>query len=207
MKKERIYKIFSHMPRLQTERLILRRLSTSDCEDVFYYSRDPQVPKYLLWDPHPNLDYTRQYLDYIAQRYRLGDFYDWALERKSDGRVIGTCGFTSINFHSDSAEVGYVLARDCWGQGYAAEALECVLGFGFDYVGFNRIEAKYMAENPASRRVMEKCSMTFEGVLRSSMKVKGKYRDIGICSILRDEHNMCKNSEKHGLFANMLKKL
>ncbi len=195
------------MPQLQTERLILRRLRTGDCEDVYNYSRDPEVPKYLLWDPHPNMDYTRQYLDYIAQRYRMGDFYDWALERKSDGRVIGTCGFTSINFSCDSAEVGYVLARDCWGQGYAAEALECVLDFGFDNVGFNRIEAKYMVGNPASRRVMEKCAMTFEGVMRSSMKIKGKYRDIGVCSILRDEHNMCKNSEKLSLFANMLKKL
>lgn len=195
------------MPRLETERLVLRRLSTGDCEDVYNYSRDPEVPKYLLWDPHPNMDYTRQYLDYIAQRYRLGDFYDWALERKSDGRVIGTCGFTSINFASDSAEVGYVLASDCWGQGYATEALECVLDFGFDNVGFNRIEAKYMVENPASRRVMEKCGMSFEGVLRSAMKVKGKYRDIGVCSILCSERKSCGKSKKDGLFANILKNL
>ena len=121
-----------------------------------------------------------------------------------DGRVIGTCGFTSLNFSSDSAETGYVLARDCWGQGYAAEALMRVIDFGFERLGLNRIEAKYMVDNPASKRVMEKCGMKFEGVLRASMKVKGKYRDIGVCSILKDEMRL-HEKEKHTLFANMTK--
>lgn len=187
MKKERIYRLFTHMPELETERLTLRPLRVSDCEAVYAYSRDPEVTRFLLWSPHPNPEYTRQYLQYIVGRYRLGDFYDWALVRREDARVIGTCGFTTFHFNSDSGEVGYVLARDCWGQGYAAEALNAVLQYGFDTVGLHRIEARFMSGNPASRRVMEKCRMQYEGMQRGSLKVRGQYRDVGICAILEDE--------------------
>jgi RimJ/RimL family protein N-acetyltransferase len=73
------------------------------------------------------------------------------------------------------------------GNGYACEALERVLKFGFEVLELNRIEAKYIVGNDASRRVMEKCGMKFEGVARQSMLIKGKYRDIGKYAILKSE--------------------
>lgn len=190
MKREDIIRIFSHIPTLYTERLTLRAFKVTDFEDVYRYSCDSEVSKYLLWEAHKSKSYTREYLNYIAGRYRLGDFYDWALQKNDDGRVIGMCGFTSINPQNDSAEIGYVVARDCWGNGYAAEALLAVLEFGFNVLELNRADGKYIVENAASRRVMEKCGMTYEGVLRSYMKIKGKYRDIGVCSVLKNEFDL-----------------
>ena len=107
--------------------------------------------------------------------------------------MIGTCGFTSFDFRNNSAEVGYVLNRSYWGKGIAPEALDAVIAFGFDELILRRIEAKFIIGNDNSRRVMEKCGMQFEGVLRSSMMVKHEYRDIGICSILSDEYIKNKN--------------
>ncbi|MBQ8415822.1 MAG: GNAT family N-acetyltransferase, partial [Clostridia bacterium] len=97
------------------------------------------------------------------------------------------CGFTAFHCASDCAEVGYVLNPEYWGKGIAPEALLAVMEFGFETLGLNRIEARFIEENERSRRVMEKVGMTFEGVMREGMLVKGSYVNVGICSILADE--------------------
>ncbi len=188
MNRAAIYKIFSSIPPLSTERLTLRRMKVSDWKDMYEYSKKECVTRYLLWDPHNTPEQTQDYLRYLQTRYRTGDFYDWAVVDRKSGKMIGTCGFASLDFHNNAAEVGYVLNPDYWGQGIAAEALQAVLKFGFMELNIHRIEAKYIIGNDPSRRVMEKCGMSFEGVKRSSMYIKGEYRDIGICSIISDEY-------------------
>ena len=163
-------------------------MKTSDAKDMFEYSRMPEVTQYLLWQPHTEISQTIDYLEYLQTRYRVGDFYDWGVVLKETGKFIGTCGFTTLDFTNNSAEVGYVLNRDYWGHGFAPEALMRVLRFGFMELNIHRIEARYMTPNAQSRRVMEKCGMSFEGVRRSSLYVKGSYRDIGTCSILSEEY-------------------
>lgn len=187
MNRDTIYKIFGRIPTLETERLILRKMRTSDTRDMYEYSRLPKVTKYLLWDPHESSSQTLEYLEYLQTRYRLGDFYDWGVVFRESGKMIGTCGFTRFDFENNSAEVGYVLNPDFWGRGIAAEALKRVMHFGFMELNLHRIEARYMSENSKSRRVMEKCKMKFEGIKRSSLYVKGQYHDVGSCSILSEE--------------------
>lgn len=187
MKQETLYRIFSHFPPLETDRLYLRALRVSDAADMYDYAKRPEVTRYLLWNPHTDVGYTRRYLEYLAGRYRLGLFYDWALICKKDGRMIGTCGFVRFDCPHNGAEIGYVLNPDYHEQGLMTEAAQRVIRFGFSVLGLHRIEARYMIENAPSRRVMEKLGMTFEGVKRGSMLVKGLYRDIGTCAILTNE--------------------
>ena len=187
MKKETLYHVFSHFPVLETERLHLRAMRVSDAADMYDYARRDEVTKYLLWNPHPDVTYTRRYLEYLAGRYRLGQFYDWAIVSKSDQRMIGTCGFVRFDCPHNSAEIGYVLSPDYQGQGYMYEAAQRVMQFGFSVLGLHRIEARYMIENTSSRQVMEKLGMSFEGVKRSALLVKGRYRDVGYCAILANE--------------------
>lgn len=187
MRKETIFRIFSKIPELETERLKMRKMLAMDATDMFDYARRPEVTKYLTWSPHPDVYYTREYLEYLDGRYRTGLFYDWGLIHKGTGRMIGTCGFTSFDMSANSAEVGYVLHPDFWGQGLAPEALRRVMQFGFEKMDLHRIEAHYMEGNERSRRVMEKLGMTFEGYRRDAMLIKGSYRTIGVCAILKDE--------------------
>ena len=187
MKKEKIYRVFSHIPELTTPRLTLRRMLVADTDDMYEYACRQDVTKYLTWRPHPDRDYTREYLQYLGSRYAAGMFYDWAVIYEPDCKMVGTCGFTSFNCSSDSAEVGYVLNPEYWGKGIATEALSRVLEFGFENMGLHRIEARFIQENERSRRVMEKVGMTFEGVMREGMLIKGVYQNIGICSILQSE--------------------
>ena len=188
MEQDEILRLFRRIPTLECRRLILRKMDKSDAADMFEYASNPAVTKYLTWDVHPNVRFSANYLAYIQSRYRAGEFFDWAIELKENGKMIGTCGFTRFNFPSYSAEVGYVLNPAYWGCALAPEALSRVMRFGFEYLGLNRIEAKCMSGNVQSRRVMEKVGMTYEGTSRESMFIKGRFVSVETCAILRSDH-------------------
>ena len=185
---ESVRKIFSRIPTIETERLVLRAMRPSDAEDMFEYAHLEEVTRYLLWSPHPTLSHTREYLYYIGVRYRCGDFYEWAVTLRDSGKMIGTCGFARIDATNCSAELGYVLNPRYKGMNIATEAARAVIDFGFSVLSLNRIEARYMINNSASRRVMEKCGMSFEGVHRDALLVKGRYESVGYCSLLSSEY-------------------
>lgn len=188
MKKKSIYKMFSNMPELETERLVLRKIKLDDADDMYEYASNPDVTRYLTWSPHNDKAYTFEYISYLQGRYRAGDYFDWAVTLKSTDKMIGTCGFTKFDYYNDSAEIGYALNPKYHGAGIATEAVARVIEFGFKNLNLNRLECRYMVENVASRRVMEKNGMVFEGVRRQGVLVKGLYRDIGICAILKSEY-------------------
>ena len=187
MKKETIYEIFSNIPTLRTERLTLRALRELDAEDMFEYAKDPEVTKFLLWSEHKSLAFTREYLAYIESRYALGDFYDWAITLKDSGKMIGTCGFTKIDTINNSAEIGYVLNPAYHHMGIAAEAAKEVMRFGFDALSLHRIEARFIEGNDASRALMERLGMQFEGFERDAVFVKGRYVTVGKCAKLSSD--------------------
>ena len=182
---------------LNTDRLVLRRMSKRDASDMYEYSRLDKVTEYLLWHSHGDLDHTKRYLSLLEKDYRMGNFYDWGVTLKDTGKLIGTCGFTSIDTQNLCGEVGYVFNPAFWGMGLATEAVSRVMEYGFSELRLHRIEAKYIIGNDKSRAVMERCGMSFEGVRRSSMLVKGRYRDIGVCSILSSEfYGRSRNEDK-----------
>ena len=188
MEREEIVKVFRHIPTIETERLVLRRMSKSDAYDMFEYASNTAVTRYLTWDVHPNARFSANYLSYLQSKYRSGEFFDWAVTLRSTGKMIGTCGFTRFNFPAYSAEIGYVINPAYWGHGIAAEAAARVLCFGFEYLGLNRIEAKCMQGNAQSRRVMEKLGMTYEGTARDGMLVKNRFVSVETSAILKRDY-------------------
>lgn len=172
---------------LETGRLILRRLQKKDAIDMYEYAKEKEVTRYLLWRPHPDIRYTENFLSAVQRYYKNGNYFDYAVVLKSEGKMIGTCGFAHVFEENNCAEAGYVINPAYQNMGYASEALFALIRFGFCNLGFNRIEARYIVGNDKSRRVMEKCGMTFEGVHRAQMLIKGRYSDIGVCALLHDE--------------------
>ena len=174
-------------PTLETERLILRRLNIRDAQDMFEYSQDPQVAQHVLWSAHRTISDSRMTIKYQMHKYRAGEPASWGIELKETGKLIGTIGFMWFQPDNMSAEVGYSLARAQWNKGIMSEALDKVIRYGFSKLYMNRIEAQHEVDNPASGRVMEKCGMKKEGVLRQRLYNKGKYCDMALYSILRDD--------------------
>ena len=188
MKMSFFARLFSKMPEMETERLIFRAIKRADCMDMFEYSSDPRTSQYLLWDPHESIEYTKSFIDIILAKYKVGEYNDWALVLKESKKMIGTCGFTRIDERNGVAEIGYVLNPKYWGKGLATEAAHKAIEFAFEELGVNRVEGKFIFGNEASQRVMNKIGMKFEGYQRESMFVKGKFKTIGISSILKREY-------------------
>jgi len=172
---------------LETPRLILRKINKNDAEDMYEYSRLEEVTKYLLWKPFTSLDVSRAYIATLGRSYKTGKFYDFAVVVKEENKMIGTCGFTTVSEKDGAAQIGFVLNPAYHQKGYGYEAALEVMRLGFFEFGFNRIEAKCMSGNVASRALMQKLGMQYEGCARQLMFVKGVYRDIETCSILKSE--------------------
>lgn len=151
---------------LETLRLRLRVPTLDDTDAVFdAYAADPEVTRFMLWRPHTSTEDTRDFLAEAVTCWRLGeDHRPWAIERSTDGAVIGMIGAT-VRGHS--VEVGYVLARACWGQGLIPEALNAVCDAAFEDPAIHRVWAVCDFENVRSARVLEKAGLRFEGILRS----------------------------------------
>lgn len=179
--------VFSHLPTLETQRLLLRPMRMSDARDLFAYASDPLVSRYVLWDTHKTLWQSRQFLRQARRQYRKGLPASFAIALRDSGRMIGTIGFMWVNPEHGSAEVGYSLNRDYWNQGLTTEALRAVVAFGFDVLQLHRIEAQHDTENPASGRVMAHVGMRYEGTLRQRLRNKGRYVDVALYAILRND--------------------
>lgn len=179
---------FSRLPVIQTEHLILRPFKMHDCQDVFLYSSDREVARYVLWDAHRSLSDTRNYIRYMLRLYREGQPCSWAIVLKETGKVIGSIGYMWLDPVNDSAEVGYSISRTWWNHGFTTEALKFVLHEGFTSLRLNRIEAQHDVRNPASGRVMEKCGMSQEGILRSRIKNKKEFIDVALYAILSKDY-------------------
>ncbi len=180
-------RIFSHLPALETDRLILRPLRMGDAGDLYAYASDPEVSRHVLWDTHRSLTDSRQFLRAAIRQYRRGLPGSFAIVLKESGRMIGTIGFMWVNTDHKSAEVGYSLHRDYWNRGLMTEALRAVIAFGFDTLCLHRIEAQHETDNPASGQVMAHAGMRREGVLRQRLMNKGRYVDVALYAILRTD--------------------
>lgn len=179
--------IFSQLPTLTLDRLVLRKMRLSDAQDLFAYARDPQVSRHVLWEAHLTIRDSRRYLRAARRQYRRGEPCSWAITLKNSGRMIGTIGFMWLNTDWLSAEVGYSLSREYWNQGLMTEALRAVIAFGFDTLKLQRIEAQHTVDNPASGKVMQHAGMLYEGTLRQRVRNKGKYEDVKLFAILRTD--------------------
>jgi len=178
---------FSSLPVLETDRLVLRPLRRQDAKDIFSYASDPEVARYVLWDPHQSVSETRSYIRYMRSLSRRGLPSSWAVTLRDSGKVIGTIGFMWYSEANSAAELGYSLSKSFWNLGYATEALRAVIRSVFAVLPVNRLEAQHDLRNPASGRVMEKSGMKKEGILRQRIRNKGEYVDVALFAILRSD--------------------
>lgn len=174
---------------LTTKRLLLRRLNKDDAQSMFNnWASDFDVTKYLSWPNYDSVSQAQAFLKYRVESYNDPCTYDWGIVIKETNDLIGTISAVDFSGKVNSVEIGYVIGKKWWHNGYTTEALKRIIKFFFENTDVNRIEACHDSDNPNSGHVMHKSGMSFEGVLRS----KG-YNNNGICdevvySILRNEY-------------------
>lgn len=151
------------IPELTTERLLLRGWRASDREPFAALNADPEVMAHM----RAPLDRagTDELVDRIEAGWREHGFGLWAVEARADGRFVGFVGLSRPNFEAHftpAVEVGWRLARDAWGHGYATEAAAAAVEFGFDVLGLTEIVSFTVPANSRSRGVMERLGMTHD---------------------------------------------
>lgn len=145
---------------METERLWLRPMQMGDAQAVFEtYAQDTQVTRFALWLPHQSLADTQRYLQACEIAWQSGSAFPWALIRKSDGKLIGS---VEMRIDQHKAEIGYVVARPWWGEGYASEAARSLVDWAYAHPAIYRVWGACDAENLASARVLEKAGLVFE---------------------------------------------
>lgn len=182
---------FLEFPQLETKRLLLRELKSTDAEAMHRYLSNPEVTLYLDTQPHRSLKQTQDLMNFLASLSEKGEGFRWGITLKSGdaaGVVIGTCGYHAWAKDHFRAEIGYELARDYWGQGIMAEAVKALLTFGFEQMALNRVEAMVLEGNRASARFLEKMGFQQEVVLREYEFVQGRFRDVQLFSLLSKDY-------------------
>ncbi len=148
---------------LETERLRLRRLTADDADAVFNrWAQDPVVSRYLAWQPHESLAESLAHAKACEAKWSRGSEFTWMIEDREAGLAVG-----SIAAHRSGSRIGlgYLLARDSWGQGYMTEAVTGLTDWFLALPDVFRVWAVCDMENPASARVLEKSGFELEGTL------------------------------------------
>ena len=165
---------------IETDRLLLRKLSVNDAEAMFRnWASDPEVTKFLTWPPHKSAEVTKLLLEDWSKEYEKDNYYQWGIELKAIGEVIGTISVVGLKEEIDMVHIGYCIGQVWWHQGIMTEALSAIIDFFFKEVGCNRIESRHDANNPHSGEVMKKSGMKLEGMKRSA-----DINNQGICDVV-----------------------
>ena len=173
---------------LETERLLLREFLAADWPAVLAYQNDPLYLRYYAWTERTAADvcdFVQMFLDNQQERPRLK--FQLAVTLKETGNLIGSCGVRVNDPVLREANIGYELAPDQWGKGYATEAACAILRFGFESLQMHRIWAETLAENRASAHVLEKLGMRQEAHEREEEWIKGRWHDRLLYAILDHE--------------------
>ena len=135
---------------IETERLILRRFVETDAQAMFdNWASHSENLTYVMWNPHLNVEQTRNSIANWVKSYDNPNYYKWAICLKDNpDYVIGDISLVSVDETNSSCEIGYILGMDYWGRGLVTEALKAVLSYSLDEIGFEQVNACYVSLNP-----------------------------------------------------------
>ena len=171
---------------LVTERLSLRPFEPTDVDDVYAYARDPEWGRFL---PLPSPYEYEHAVEYVEGSMNASWTTTPVFAICLNGRVVGSTSIR-VDARNRTAGLGYAIAREHWGKGLVAEAVEAVIDWAFETFDLAKVTAMADIKNTRSWRVMEKLGMRRDGVLRSELQSDadpGSRQDMVVYSVLREE--------------------
>lgn len=161
---------------IHTERLFLRPLELKDAEVLFVYCSDPELSKYMLWEPHRDMQETIGFLADSQKRLTEGKAIRWGIF--FEGKLCGLIGLEDMKRgYQMSAEIGYWLGEEQRGKGIMTESARAILAFGFQKLQLHKIIIGSFAENEASKHVIERLGFRFVGVRKEHFFKRNEWHD------------------------------
>ena len=196
-------KILIPFCQLETKRLLLRQLREDDLPHSVKMLDNKRLVEYMNGIPHPyTMDDANWYLNDRRQKTQKGEVCLWAICLRDSNLAPGTSTYignievNDIDTENSRGNVGYWIAESQWNNGYASEALAAVFTYVFGNTSIHKLTAYYTTKNVGSGKVMEKCGMKREGLLKQHEKRHGAFLDVALYGILRSEWAARQNQAK-----------
>lgn len=175
------------IPRIETDRLVLRPFALSDAKEVQRMAGNIKVAEMTALIPHPYLDgMAESWIATHADHFCKGQAVNWAITLKDTNTLVG-CISLGISQNHQRAEVGYWIGEEFWSRGFCSEAAIAAIDFAFTRLRLKKITSSHMAINPASGKVMQKAGMEQEGYLKKHFHKNGRWIDMVVYGILNPD--------------------
>lgn len=171
---------------LESERLILRRYKKEDSNEIFLGFVNQEEFLYYANKEKRTLEEQIKSLENIDEKYLNKEYYNWLIVEKESNKIIGSINLRVDN-KNDSVEFNYAIDKRFTSKGYMTEALLVIKRFCFDSLNVNRFQGGAALNNKVSQRVMEKCGLKCEGILRNYLKLRDGYHDMYMYSNIQGE--------------------
>lgn len=176
---------------IETERLILRRFEYEDSTSMLRnWVADDEVQWGYGEPSYKTEEQARELLAKYISSYDNEHYYRWAIIEKESNECIGQIAYYFVYAKNNLAEIEYCIGAAFQGKGYATEATKAVIAYGFEHINLHRVQICCRDVNEASRKVIEKCGLTYEGTLRDYFWRNDHYEGKMFFSILREEYGM-----------------
>ena len=161
---------------LRTERLLLRRHHTGDAKILHEeFGCDPKMFEYSGWNPYETAEMAENTVREFIASYDDPRFYGWAIDL--NGQLVGTIGAYDYDYEIGQIEVGMSIKRDCWGKGFAGEALTAVIHYLSEQEGIRNVTAWCASDNIGSMKVMKKAGMILTEKQTGALEISGERYD------------------------------
>jgi [ribosomal protein S5]-alanine N-acetyltransferase len=168
---------------LETERLTLSPVTPEDSPLIYPVMADPEVMAHMDVAAMDDPDMTLAFIEGRVEEMARGDAFYWSVRLTADGTYLGSVELTDIDRRHHRAEIGFVLARPVWGQGYGYEAVQAVLGHAAT-LGFRRLWARTQVGDNASEKLLTKVGFEVEGYMKGHVDHDGERRDCRLWGLL-----------------------
>lgn len=175
---------FKPFPVIAAPRVTLRRINKGDLEPLYEVCGDESSCRYSDWYAHIDKNDTAAFIRYLNKNYRQNRLFTFGIIENTQNRLIGTISVVSINPAYTVAEIGYTLAKNYRGRGYAGESVRALCNYLIKVIGVKRIEAKTLPENEASRKLLKTCGFKQEALLVNGAVIRGQVRDCCLYSYI-----------------------
>jgi [ribosomal protein S5]-alanine N-acetyltransferase len=177
---------------ITTPRLAITPVGEGDAEAIWPYVSDPEISRFMSWDPHASIDETKAFIADVRRRMAEGTTISWVIRERESGAVCGLVSLIAIMrthraLRYDKAELAYWLGSRFRKRGYATEACRAVLDYGFAELGLNKITVAHAMENQASRELIERLGFRQVGIEYKHFAKHGHWIDHVTYELLRPD--------------------
>ncbi len=168
---------------LESERLLIKPIEEEDIYQLLELRWDKDIMQYSLHEPISRKDQLEWYKSLTKRDLALSIF----LKERDSRSLVGTIGLFNISMRHQRAEIRPRLSLEYQGMGIAHEASRMILTYGFNVLNLQRVDATQFRENIAAVKFVQRLGFKKEGLLRRHFYQNGKFRDVGLVGLLKEE--------------------